>query len=86
MQYGERHNDDFLVSYGFAPIGNPHDDVLLFPDLVAALEWYFDRSAVAQVLQAMQYRSTSRSINRFSHLVITHPANQPVNHPASIEH
>lgn len=45
---GERHNDDFLLHYGFVPPGNPHDDVLLFPSLEAALEWYFDR-AVPQV-------------------------------------
>lgn len=42
---GERHNDDFLLHYGFVPAGNPHDDVLLFPHLEAALEWFFDRAA-----------------------------------------
>jgi len=41
---GERHNDDFLMHYGFVPPGNPHDEVLLFPALDAALEWYFDRA------------------------------------------
>lgn len=42
---GERDNDDFLLHYGFVPPGNPHDSVLLFPSLGAALEWYFDRAA-----------------------------------------
>lgn len=36
------------MHYGFVPPGNPHDEVLLFPALDAALEWYFDR-AVPQV-------------------------------------
>jgi hypothetical protein len=42
---GERDNDDFLLHYGFVPPGNPHDSVLLFPSLGAALEWYFDHAA-----------------------------------------
>ena len=48
-QYGDRHNDDFIVSYGFVPLGNPHDDVLLFPSVAAALEWFFDHSEAGQV-------------------------------------
>lgn len=59
---GVGHCDDFIAFYGLAPFANPHGDVLLFPDLVAALEWYFDRSAVAQMLpQTTTYYSINQS-------------------------
>eukprot|EP00208_Stichococcus_sp_RCC1054_P006413 CAMPEP_0206146798 /NCGR_PEP_ID=MMETSP1473-20131121/31486_1 /ASSEMBLY_ACC=CAM_ASM_001109 /TAXON_ID=1461547 /ORGANISM="Stichococcus sp, Strain RCC1054" /LENGTH=546 /DNA_ID=CAMNT_0053543495 /DNA_START=176 /DNA_END=1817 /DNA_ORIENTATION=+ len=48
LSYGERHSDDFILSYGFCPVGNPFDDVLLFPSVPAALEWFFDRSEAGQ--------------------------------------
>lgn len=56
LSYGERHNDDFLVHYGFVPAGNPHDDVLLFPHLEAALEWFFDRAAPQRHVPELEAR------------------------------
>ncbi|GMH33156.1 hypothetical protein BSKO_00990 [Bryopsis sp. KO-2023] len=40
LSYGERNNDDFLLHYGFVPPRNPRDDVILFPGLEEAIEWY----------------------------------------------
>ena len=34
MSYGERSNDHFLMYYGFVPPRNPHDDVIVFSDVV----------------------------------------------------
>ena len=40
FSYGERSSTDFLVHYGFVPLRNPRDDVVLFEDVDAALDWY----------------------------------------------
>ena len=38
--YGDRSNDDFFLHYGFVPLHNPHDDVILFRDVEGAIEWF----------------------------------------------
>ena len=40
FSYGERSSTDFFVHYGFVPLRNPRDDVVLFEDVDAALDWY----------------------------------------------
>lgn len=40
LSYGERDNDDFFTHYGFAPLRNPHDDVVIFEDLLDLLVWH----------------------------------------------
>lgn len=40
FSYGERSNDDFFVHYGFVPLRNPRDEVVLFESVEAALDWY----------------------------------------------
>lgn len=39
LSYGKRSNDDFVLQYGFLPLGNPWDDYELFGDLDGALDW-----------------------------------------------
>lgn len=40
FSYGERSNDDFFVHYGFVPLRNPRDEVILFESVESALDWY----------------------------------------------
>lgn len=40
FSYGERSNDDFFVHYGFVPLRNPRDEVILFESIESALDWY----------------------------------------------
>ena len=40
ISYGERSNTDFFVHYGFVPLRNPRDDVVLFSSIEDALDWY----------------------------------------------
>lgn len=48
LSYREGTNDEFLLAYGFIPPANPHDTLVLFPSLSAALEatWAIDLSQV----------------------------------------
>lgn len=39
FSYGERSNDDFFVHYGFVPLRNPRDEVILFESIESALDW-----------------------------------------------
>ena len=43
LSYGDRNNDDFFLHYGFVPLRNPHDDTVLFQDLIEALDWHYDQ-------------------------------------------
>lgn len=43
ISYSSSSNDTFFQHYGFVPLGNPVDDVELFPDLADALEWWAAR-------------------------------------------
>lgn len=45
LSYGDRNNDDFFLHYGFVPLRNPHDDTVLFQDLIEALDWHYDHFA-----------------------------------------
>ncbi len=40
LSYGERSNDEFFGAYGFVPPRNPHEEMVLFSDIVEALEWH----------------------------------------------
>ena len=40
LSYGERNNDEFFGAYGFVPPRNPHEEMILFGDVVEALEWH----------------------------------------------
>lgn len=40
ISYGKRSSDDFVLQYGFLPLANPWDDVILFHDLDEALGWF----------------------------------------------
>lgn len=46
FSYGERSNDDLFVHYGFVPLRNPRDDVLLWESVTAAVEWYHAQSGM----------------------------------------
>jgi len=39
LSYGERSNDHFFAFYGFVPLANPHEDVVLFAGLDACATW-----------------------------------------------
>ncbi|KAL3147314.1 hypothetical protein ABBQ32_002799 [Trebouxia sp. C0010 RCD-2024] len=43
LSYGDRNNDDFFLHYGFVPLRNPHDDTVLFQDVIEALDWHYDQ-------------------------------------------
>ena len=40
LSYGERSNDDFFGAYGFVPPRNPHEEMVVFSDIMEALEWH----------------------------------------------
>ena len=40
LSYGERSNDEFFGAYGFVPPRNPHEEMVLFGDIIEALEWH----------------------------------------------
>lgn len=40
LSYGERDNDDFFTHYGFVPLRNPHDDVVLFHNMADLMQWH----------------------------------------------
>jgi hypothetical protein len=44
LSYFDGSNDEFLLHYGFVPPTNPHDTVLLYPNLANGLEaaWWAD--------------------------------------------
>lgn len=40
VSYGDHQNEYFFLYYGFTPLFNPRDDIVLFDGLDAAFEWY----------------------------------------------
>lgn len=46
LSYGERSNDDFFLHYGFVPPRNPQDEVVLFPNLATAIDWYCKKFSI----------------------------------------
>jgi hypothetical protein len=57
--YSEQSNDSFLLYYGFTPPANPHDDVVLWDDLEAALDWH--AAAFPAVRDAEPRRAAARA-------------------------
>jgi hypothetical protein len=51
FSYGERSNTDFFVHYGFVPLRNPRDEVVLFESIEAALDWYVLESGLPVAFQ-----------------------------------
>ena len=47
LSYGERSNDHFFAYYGFVPLANPHEDVVLFANLGECANWMKVKGHVA---------------------------------------
>eukprot|EP00850_Spirogloea_muscicola_P021944 SM000269S09899 [mRNA] locus=s269:127828:132447:+ [translate_table: standard] len=41
--YGPQNNEELLVDYGFLPIYNPFDNVLLFSNMTQAVDWFLPK-------------------------------------------
>eukprot|EP00850_Spirogloea_muscicola_P011732 SM000074S21642 [mRNA] locus=s74:65364:74923:- [translate_table: standard] len=41
--YGPKNNEELLVDYGFLPIYNPFDNVLLFSNMTQAVDWFLPK-------------------------------------------
>ena len=70
LSYGDRNNDDFFLHYGFVPLRNPHDDTVLFQDLIEALDWHYDQfPPQVGARSAATLRLTSSSIHQWNHVL-----------------
>ena len=43
ISYGNKTSWEFLLFYGFVPMGNVHDQVTLWANLEQAVDWLFER-------------------------------------------
>lgn len=57
LSYGERSSDHFFAFYGFVPLANPHEDVVLFPGLGACATWMREKGHVPGVQSEAEWEA-----------------------------